>query len=105
MNFDKNTNLKKEDINILNLRHLYEHHGYVHYKMNKFEEYDLYVTNKDFLSGDSIITFTDTNGKLLALKPDVTLSIVKNFQDSADTVQKEYEKLQGNHADGPRMYG
>lgn len=90
MNFDKNTNLKKEDINILNLRHLYEHHGYVHYKMNKFEEYDLYVTNKDFLSGDSIITFTDTNGKLLALKPDVTLSIVKNFQDAADTVQKVY---------------
>ena len=90
MNFDKNTNLKKEDIHILSLRHLYEHHGYVHYKMNKFEEYDLYVTNKDFLSGDSIITFTDTNGKLLALKPDVTLSIVKNYQDAADTVQRVY---------------
>ena len=90
MKFDTETNLKKEDRNILNLRHLYEQYGFVHYKMNKFEEYDLYVTNKDFLSGDNIITFTDTNGKLLALKPDVTLSIVKNYKDAADTVQKVY---------------
>jgi restriction endonuclease S subunit len=46
--------------------------------MSKFEEYDLYSKNKDFLVSDSVITFTDTNGKLMALKPDVTLSIVKN---------------------------
>lgn len=90
MELNKNINLKQEDINILNLRHLYEQYGFVHYKMNKFEEYDLYVTNKDFLAGGSIITFTDTNGKLLALKPDVTLSIVKNFQDCPGTVQKVY---------------
>ena len=50
--------------------------------MSKFEEYDLYVRNKDFLIGDSVITFNDTNGKLLALKPDVTLSIIKNTTDS-----------------------
>ena len=30
------------------------------------------------LVSENIITFTDTNGKLMALKPDVTLSIVKN---------------------------
>jgi ATP phosphoribosyltransferase regulatory subunit len=46
--------------------------------MSKFEEYDLYATNKDFLVSDRVITFTDTDGKLLALKPDVTLSILKN---------------------------
>ena len=90
MKFDNGINLKKEDINILSLRHLYEQYGFVHYKMNKFEEYDLYVSNKDFLSGDNIITFTDTNGRLLALKPDVTLSIVKNYRDTAGTVQKVY---------------
>ena len=82
--------LKKEDINMLSLRHLYEHFGYVHYKMNKFEEYDLYAENKDFLAGDKIITFTDTNGKLLALKPDVTLSIVKNYNDIPGVVRKVY---------------
>ena len=90
MKFDNGINLKKEDRNILSLRHLYEQYGFIHYKMNKFEEYDLYVSNKDFLSGDNIITFTDTNGRLLALKPDVTLSIVKNYREAAGTVQKVY---------------
>ena len=52
--------------------------GYNEYKMNKFEEYDLYARNKDFLISGNVITFNDTNGKLLALKPDVTLSIIKN---------------------------
>lgn len=63
------------------LRSLYSRYGYSRYKMNKFEEYDLYAKNKDFLISDSVITFTDTNGKLMALKPDVTLSIVKNTRD------------------------
>lgn len=72
------------------LRELYGQYGYLPYKMNKFEEYDLYVKNKDFLISDGVITFTDTNGRLLALKPDVTLSIVKNSRDGADGVQKVY---------------
>ncbi len=63
---------------IYSLRNLFSSYGYSEYKMNKFEEYDLYVKNKDFLISENVITFTDTNGKLLALKPDVTLSIVKN---------------------------
>ena len=67
----------------LALRRLYSSYGYTQYKMNKFEEYDLYVRNKDFLISDHVITFTDTNGKLMALKPDVTLSIVKNSEESA----------------------
>ena len=75
---------------IFDLRTLYGTYGYVPYKMNKFEEYDLYVRNKDFLISDSVITFTDTNGRLLALKPDVTLSIVKNLRDAVDGVQKVY---------------
>ena len=84
------TNLTKEDIVINNLRSLYEQYGYAHFKMSKFEEYDLYVRNKDFLISDSIITFTDTNGKLLALKPDVTLSIIKNYRASDGVVDKVY---------------
>ena len=68
----------------------YEKYGYSQYKMSKFEEYDLYVKNKDFLISDNIITFTDTNGKLMALKPDVTLSIIKNTKDTKGYVQKVY---------------
>ena len=63
------------------LGRLYNRYGYSRYKMNKFEEYDLYARNKDFLISDSVITFTDLDGKLMALKPDVTLSIVKNTRD------------------------
>ena len=39
---------------------------------------------------DGIITFNDTNGRLLALKPDVTLSILKNFKDEPGEVQRLY---------------
>ena len=70
------------------LRELYRSNGYAPYKMSKFEEYDLYAQNKDFLISDSVITFTDTNGKLMALKPDVTLSIIKNIKADNDGVQK-----------------
>ena len=75
---------------IFALRSLYNRHGYTQYKMSKFEEYDLYARNKDFLISDSVITFTDVGGKLMALKPDVTLSIVKNTRDVPGAVQKLY---------------
>ena len=71
------------------LRSLYEQYGYSQYKMSKFEEYDLYARNKDFLISEQVITFTDLGGKLMALKPDVTLSIVKNSRDRA-VLQKLY---------------
>ena len=73
---------------IFGLRALYRSYGYIQYKMSKFEEYDLYVNNKDFLISDSVITFTDTNGKLMALKPDVTLSLIKNIKDRSEGVQR-----------------
>ena len=75
---------------IYTLRSLYSRYGYSQYKMSKFEEYDLYARNRDFLISDSVITFTDANGKLMALKPDVTLSIVKNSKDAPETLQKLY---------------
>ena len=73
--------LKTEERVAYELRSLYRNYGYLPYKMSKFEEYDLYVENKEFLVGDGVITFNDTDGKLLALKPDVTLSIIKNDGD------------------------
>lgn len=75
---------------VFSLRSLYSSRGYSQYKMSKFEEYDLYATNKDFLISDSVITFTDTNGKLMALKPDVTLSIIKNIKDEPDAISKVF---------------
>lgn len=82
--------LKPDELASYQLRELYRSYGYSHYRMSKFEEYDLYVRNKSFLVSDRVLTFTDTDGRLMALKPDVTLSIVKNSRDDDDTLQKVY---------------
>ncbi len=70
--------LRQNEKAILGLRGLYEKYGYKKYKMSKFENYDLYLENKSFLASEKIVTFTDPKGKLMALKPDITLSIIKN---------------------------
>ncbi len=85
-----NSSLSFNEKVVFSLRSIFDSRGYSQYKMSKFEEYDLYAKNKDFLISDSVITFTDTNGKLMALKPDVTLSIIKNSADEPNTVQKLY---------------
>ena len=88
-----NENVLKNDERVaLPLRELYRAYGYTQYKMSKFEEYDLYAKNKDFLVSDNVITFTDTNGKLMALKPDVTLSIVKNSKDDGGLHKVYYDE-------------
>ncbi|MBE7021356.1 MAG: hypothetical protein E7411_08010 [Ruminococcaceae bacterium] len=80
--------LDKNERILYTLRKLYMDSGYKKYRMSKFEEYDLYVKNKDFLVSSNVITFNDIDGKLMALKPDVTLSIIKNTGDCIDGVQK-----------------
>ena len=85
-----NSMLTAEERIINELRGMYSKRGFVPFKMSKFEEYDLYVKNKDFLMGGSIISFTDTDGSLLALKPDVTLSIIKNAEVQAGVKEKVY---------------
>lgn len=82
--------LKSGERAMFRLRSLYEKYGYLPFKMSKFEEYDLYVRNKEFLQGNGVITFNDTGGELLALKPDVTLSIIKNTKDEAGVSSKVY---------------
>ena len=81
---------RNEEQAVFALRGLYQRYGYAPYKMSQFEEYDLYVRNKDFLISDKIITFSGEGGKLMALKPDVTLSIVKNAPEEPGVVQKVY---------------
>lgn len=86
------------------LRSLYSRHGYTRFKMNKFEEYDLYADNKEFLLSDHVLTFTDGNGKLMALKPDVTLSIVKSSRDDLQKLQKFYYNETVYRASGGSVY-
>ncbi|MCQ2451838.1 MAG: ATP phosphoribosyltransferase regulatory subunit [Oscillospiraceae bacterium] len=59
------------------LTNLYRSYGYSRYRMEKFEPYELYMANKNYLQG-GVIAFPDNTGKLMALKPDVTMSVVRN---------------------------
>lgn len=81
---------KYEEKITLTLRSLYREYGYTQFKMSKFEEYDFYSRHKEFLVSDRVLTFTDTGGKLMALKPDVTLSIIKNSKGIDDTPVKRF---------------
>ena len=82
--------LREEERAVYKMRELYRSYGYLQYKVSKFEEYDLYAKNKSFLVSDKLLTFTDTNGKLMALKPDVTLSIIKNVVANEKASYKVY---------------
>ena len=64
----------KHDLNAL-----YEPYGYRRIRLPKFEPYDLYSENRDFINAGQLITFTDVDGTLMALRPDVTLSVLKGY--------------------------
>lgn len=82
--------LRKDEEIMLKMRSLFEQHGYRKFKMSKFEEYDFYAENRSFLNSKSILTFTGNNGKLLALKPDITLSIVKTTKANRTISDRVY---------------
>lgn len=62
---------------------LFKKYGYDRYRTAKFESYEVYRRNKDYIGDESIVTFTSAEGKLMALRPDVTLGIVNNLTEGA----------------------
>lgn len=82
--------LRREEQITLYLRGLFERFGFRKYRMGKFEDYDLYLENKNFLKSPHIITFHDLDGHVRALKPDVTLSIAKNTHATKSSSEKFY---------------
>lgn len=81
---------RTEERAVFQMRKLFEQYSFQRFKMSRFEPYDLYIRNRDFLVSDRMITFTDTDGTLLALKPDVTISIIKNSSFQKGFVRKVY---------------
>jgi len=77
----KTDNLRIDERASIALRALYRRYGYLPYQVNTFEEYDLYMKSRSMLSSEQILTFPGAGGALMALKPDITLSIVKNTKD------------------------
>ena len=82
--------LPKDERTYLELREIYEAAGYALYRMRRFEEYSLYLDNRNFLGSGQVLTFQGYGGKLMALKPDVTLSIAKNARFDDDKPVKVY---------------
>ncbi|MBP3657379.1 MAG: ATP phosphoribosyltransferase regulatory subunit [Clostridia bacterium] len=72
------------------LRALYLSYGYRPYQVSKFEEYDLYMRNKSLLEGEQILTFSGADGRLMALKPDITFSVVRNTSDDDGQIKLFY---------------
>ena len=83
-------NLQPKERASFALRALYEAAGCRKYHMGRFEEYGLYQENRSFLSSEQVITFTDLDGRLLALKPDVILSIAKTAQPAPGETLRYY---------------
>ena len=83
-------NLQPKERASFALRALYEAAGCRKYHMGRFEEYGLYQENRSFLSSEQVITITDLDGRLLALKPDVTLSIAKTAQPAPGETLRYY---------------
>lgn len=85
---------------IMQLRALYKKQGYLQYKTSRFEEYSLYAEHKAFLPSGDIITFTGVNGRLMALRPDVTLSIVRSIKENPEKLTKLYYNENVYRSDG-----
>ena len=83
-------NMERSERIDLELRNLFSSKGYSRFKMGKFEDYDLYARNKDFIPSEDIITVMGDGGKLIALRPDLTLSIVKYYRPEENNVERLY---------------
>lgn len=70
------------------LRGLYTKSGYSRYRTVGFEEYDLFTEYRDFLTQGQMITFTGAGGRLLALKPDITMSIIRDASEERGRTDK-----------------
>lgn len=71
-------NMSKKNAVLSNLRRIYDLYGYKKISLPSFDEYDLYNENKDFYPGN-ILTIMNPSGNLLALRPDITLSVAKKI--------------------------
>lgn len=74
---------------LFSLRKLFMDWGFQAHPKLKWEDYDFYAQHKAFLKNAPILSFHDYNGALLALRPDVTLSLVRRHS-STDSLRKWY---------------
>lgn len=71
-------NLNKKEKFIYKLRNLFEDYGYKNLSVNLLEDYDSY-SNDLMIKDENILKLIHPNGKLYALRPDMTTPIAKRF--------------------------
>lgn len=86
MNVSDLSLLSKAERVELGCRLLLKKAGYTPARLSKFDDYELFDRNRGFLDSDYMLTFTDSFGKLHALRPDVTLSVMKQARSMKETV-------------------
>lgn len=92
----------QEERILTELTALYEKRGYAKVRAGSFDDYSLYLENRDFLIHRKVITFNGADGRLLALRPDVTLSLINRVKPELCGTEKYYytEKVYRQTADG-----
>ena len=78
------TYLTKEEQKTIQLKALFHHHHFQRYYLSAFESYDLYLKSRNHQENQEIITFIGSNGQIMALQPDITLSIIKNTGENEE---------------------
>lgn len=73
----------------MNLGDYMKKYGYKKYKIESLKSIHFTLQTETF-AGDKVITFTDLDGRLLAMKPDVTLSVVNNTRATRSKSEKLY---------------
>lgn len=71
-------NLNKKEKFIYKLRHLLENYGYKNISVNLLEDYESYK-GSHLIKDENILKLIHPNGKLYALRPDMTIPIAKRF--------------------------
>ena len=71
-------NLNKKEKFIYELRNLFENYGYKNLSVNLLEDYESYSSG-DLIKDENILKLIHPNGKLYALRPDMTTPIAKRF--------------------------
>ncbi|PWM70653.1 MAG: hypothetical protein DBX59_10210 [Bacillota bacterium] len=97
-------NLRKEERIAVELSLYFKSRGFEEYKMGAFEEYSMYMENRDFLLSKNMAVFAGQDGKLYALRPDVTLSIVKNARTDGGTKKFFYREMVCRPEKGSKSY-
>ena len=80
----------REEQAVAGITALFESYGYKNFKSGCFEEYSLYRENEKVLVGKNVITFTDLTGRLMAIRPDVTLSLIRRTDIAVGATEKYF---------------